>query len=131
VKFPVVPEAGIIDEEIDVDFLGGKPVGEGEASVGSREVGCEDPNLEMGMEAAKVSGKFFEAIIAAGNENQAGGEGGELAGKLGSETGRGSGDERGATLKESHHDTVKILRARCKKGFPTFMKTHAVFSTLT
>jgi hypothetical protein len=116
----MVAEARVVDEEIDVDFLCGKPVGEGETAVGRGEVGRENPNIEMRVEPAKVVGEFLEAVVAAGDENEARGERSELAGKFGSKPGRGSGDERVATLEKSHHVRVTELRPRSEKGFQPF-----------
>jgi len=90
------------------------------AAVGGGEVGRENPHFEMRVEPAKVVGEFLEAVVAAGDENEARGERSELAGKFGSEPGRGSGDERVATLEKSHHVRVTRLRPRSEKGFQPF-----------
>jgi hypothetical protein len=31
VKFPVIPEAGVVDEKIDLELFGGEPVGQAAA----------------------------------------------------------------------------------------------------
>jgi hypothetical protein len=103
VEFPVVAKPSVINEEIDIDLFGNKPIGQGVASVGGCEIGSEDPNFEMGVKPAKVSGEFLEAFVAAGYENEARGQRGELAGKFRTEPRRGSGDERVAALKKSQH----------------------------
>ena len=106
VKFPVVAEARIVDQKIDVELFGGKPIGQGKAIGRGGEVGLENPDIQAGMKAEQVASQFLETIVATGDKNHARGEGSELAGKFRPEPRGGSGDKRSAALEKSHHSAV-------------------------
>ncbi len=69
VKFPMIPEAGVVDEEIDLEFFSSEPVGQGQAAVGSGEVGHKNANIEVRVKTAEVTGEFFQPVFAAGHKH--------------------------------------------------------------
>jgi hypothetical protein len=98
----MVAKARIVHEEIDMDFLCGKPFHEGEAAVVAGEICDKNSGIEAGVHATEIGGEFFQAIVAPGHKNNTGCVRSELAGKFAAKPGGSSRNKCCATFKKSH-----------------------------
>lgn len=123
VKLAEVAEAGVVDEDVDGDSGGFCGVVELLGRVGESEVGGEDADLD-GEPGADAIGEGFEAIGAAGGEDEVSAGGGEVEGDVLSETCGGSGDEGPLTGEGAcergvggvrSHTRISLLEARGRR----------------
>jgi hypothetical protein len=103
VEFPVIPDAGVINQEVNVEVLMAEPFTEGNAFFLQGEVGSIYANIEFWMDPAQVGGNLLKAVIPAGHQNQALGIGSQLGGKFEPKTRGGSSNQCAATFVKFHH----------------------------
>ena len=99
---PVIAEACVVDEEIDIELFVGEPIGQCVAAVGEGQVSLEDTDVELGMDRTKRRGEFLETVFAPGHQNKARCERSELAREFRPQSGGCSCDQCRAAFKKFH-----------------------------
>ena len=99
---PVIAEACVVDEEIDIELFVGEPIGQGVATVGAGQISLKHANIELWVDRTQRRGEFLKTIFAPGHQNESRGERGELAREFRPQSGGCSCDQRRAAFKKFH-----------------------------
>ena len=99
---PVIAEACVVDEEIDIELFVGEPIGQRMASVGAGQISLEDADIELGVNRTKRRGELLQPVFAPGHQNKTRGERGELTREFRPQSGGCSCDQCRAAFKKFH-----------------------------